>query len=83
MSNDEELKKMQLENRKHLCLIFQHIDNIFTAFENVYHKLQEREAIKNSSLTQQIFEKICRSILLFFVLLIIGGTYYFYVYVLN
>jgi hypothetical protein len=81
MSNEEEVKKMQLEQRKHLCLIFQHIDDIFTALENVNFRLLEREEIKKSSFSRQIIEKFCRTLLLFIVLLMIGATYYFYVYV--
>jgi hypothetical protein len=81
MSNEEEVKKMQLEQRKHLCLIFQHVDDIFTALENVSIRLLEREDLKKSSFSKEIIEKICRTLLLFLVLLMIGATYYFYIYV--
>ncbi len=80
MSNEEEAKKMQLEYRKHLCMMFQNIEDVFSALDRVYYKLQEREEIKITSIMKQIYEIVTRSILFAITLSLIGISYYFYVY---
>lgn len=81
MSNEDELKKIKLNNRKYLYLLLQNIEEVFTALGNVYRKLRESEENNKTTLYNKIFEKFSKLLLFTSVLIVFGFSYYFYIYV--
>jgi hypothetical protein len=81
MLNEDDDKKMQLEYRKHLCMMFQGIDDLFLSLEKVYLKLLERQEMKKGSNLKNVFTKIGKTFLFILTIITIVVTYYFYIYV--